>query len=68
MPVKPNNPIITTNSLSNTLSDKSLDSYLTIQPKQTPEGVLVGVQNDDLETRERFDRGGERMVGAEGGI
>ena len=24
-------------------SDRPLDSYLTIQPKQTPEGVLVGV-------------------------
>ena len=40
-------------------SDRSLDSYLTIQPKQTPEGVLVGVQNDDVETRERLDRSGE---------
>ena len=29
-------------------SDSSLDSYLTIQPKQTPEGVLVGVQKDGL--------------------
>ena len=27
-------------------TDSSLDSYLTIQPKQTPEGVLVGVQNE----------------------
>ena len=49
-------------------SDKSLDNYLTIQPKQTPERVLAGVQKDGLETRERLDRSGERMVGAEGGI
>ena len=49
-------------------SDKSLDNYLTIQPKQTPERVLAGVQKDGLEMRERLDRSGERMVGAEGGI
>jgi hypothetical protein len=55
-------------SVLDSVSDQSLDSYLTIQPKQTPEGALVGVQNDDLETRERLDRGVERMVGAEGGI
>ena len=40
-------------------TDSSLDSYLTIQPKQTPEGVLVGVNNDDVETQERLDRSGE---------
>ena len=39
-------------------SDSSLDSYLTIQPKQTPEGVVVGVGNDSVETRERLDRRG----------
>jgi hypothetical protein len=49
-------------------SDRSLDSYLTIQPKQTPEGVLVSVQSAGFETRERLDRSGESMVGAEGGI
>ena len=49
-------------------SDKSLDNYLTIQPKQTPERVLASVQKDGLETRERLDRSGKRMVGAEGGI
>jgi len=43
-------------------------SHLTIQPKQTPERVLAGVQKDSLEARERLDRSGERMVGAEGGI
>ena len=48
--------------------DRSLDSYLTIQPKQTPKRVLAGIQKDGLETRERLDRSGERMVGAEGGI
>ena len=43
-------------------SNSSLDSYLTIQPKQTPAGVLVGVRNDDVETRERLDRSGESVV------
>jgi integrase len=49
-------------------SDKSLDSYLTIQSKPTPEGVLAGVKNDGMETPKRLDKSGERMVGAEGGI
>ena len=49
-------------------SVKSLDNYLTVQPKQTPERVLAGAQKGGLETRERLDRSGERMVGAEGGI
>ena len=49
-------------------SDRSLDSYLTIQPKQMPEGVLVGVRNDGVETRKRLDRSEDSMVGAEGGI
>jgi len=40
-------------------SDKSLDNYLTIQPKQTPEGVLVGVQSDGVETHKRLDGSGE---------
>ena len=40
-------------------SDRSLDSYLTIQPKQTPEGVLVGVRNEDMETHKRLDRSRE---------
>lgn len=40
-------------------SDRSLDSYLTIQPTQTPEGVEVGMQQDGVETRERLDRSGE---------
>ncbi len=40
-------------------SDKSLDNYLTIQPKQAPEGVSVGVQKDGVETRKRLDRNGE---------
>jgi hypothetical protein len=30
--------------------------------------VVAGVKNDDVETRERLDRSGEGMVGAEGGI
>jgi integrase len=47
-------------------TDRSLDIYLTIQPKQTPEGVGVGVQNDWVETRECFDRSGEWRGGAEG--
>jgi hypothetical protein len=40
-------------------SDRSLDSYLTIQPTQTPEGVEVGMQHDGAETRERLTRSGE---------
>ena len=40
-------------------SDSSLDSYLTIQPKRTPEGVLAGVQTEGVETQERSDRSGE---------
>jgi hypothetical protein len=40
-------------------SDKSLDNYLTIQPKQTPEGVGVGGQNDGVETHKSLDRSGE---------
>ncbi|MCI0426928.1 MAG: tyrosine-type recombinase/integrase [Nitrospiraceae bacterium] len=40
-------------------SDRSLDNYLTIQPKQTPEGVGVGGQNDGMETHKRLDRRGE---------
>jgi integrase len=43
-------------------SDSSLDSYLTIQPKETPKGVLVGVQNDGVETHKRLDGRGEREV------
>ena len=44
-------------------TDSSLDSYLTIQPKPTPEGVLVGVHNEGVETMKRIDRRGEiRLV------
>ena len=43
-------------------SDKSLDNYLTIQPKQTPEGVLVGAQNADVKTHKCLDRSGEREL------
>ena len=43
-------------------SDSSLDNYLTIQPKETPEGVLVGVRNAGVETQERLDRRGEREL------
>ncbi len=39
-------------------SDNSLDSYLTIQPKQMPEGVLVGMQDKGVETMKRLDRSG----------
>ena len=49
-------------------SDSSLDSYLTIQPKQMPESEVVGVQSDGVETCKRLDRSREWMVGAEGGI
>jgi len=41
-------------------SDRSLDSYLTIQPKQTPEGELVGVRNDGMEKHKRLDESGGR--------
>ncbi len=43
-------------------SDKSLDNYLTIQPKQTPEKVLVGVQNDGVETQKHLARSGDREL------
>ena len=43
-------------------SDSSLDSYLTIQPKQTPEGVLVSAQNENDETAKRLDRSVEREL------
>jgi len=41
------------------VSSSSHDNYMTIERKQTPEGELVGVQKDGLETRERLDRSGE---------
>lgn len=37
-------------------SDRSLDSYLTIQPKQAPEGVLASVGSEGVETMKRLDR------------
>ena len=40
-------------------SDSSLDSYLTIQPKQRPEGVRVSVQNEGEKRHESLDRSGE---------
>ncbi|MBH0187920.1 MAG: site-specific integrase [Nitrospira sp.] len=43
-------------------SARSLDNYLTIPSKQTPEGVLVGVRNDGAETTRRLDRSGERAM------
>ena len=43
-----------------THSASSLDNYLTIQPKKTPEDVLVSVRNDGEKTQERLDRKGER--------
>jgi len=48
-------------------SSRSLDSYLTIQPKQTPEGMLTGVETEREETLERLDRSGEWRAYAEGG-
>ena len=43
-------------------SDKSLDSYLTIQPEQRPEEVLADVKNEGPETRKPLDRSGEREL------
>lgn len=43
-------------------SDHSLDSYLTIQPEQTPQEVLAGVKNEGHETPKRFDRNRENEV------
>ena len=43
-------------------SDRSLDSYLTIQPKQTPEQVLASVRTEGEKTQNRLDRSGEREV------
>jgi len=48
-------------------SSRSLDSYLTIQPKQTPEGVLTGVETERGKTLERLDRSEEWRAYAEGG-
>ena len=52
-------------------SNRSLDSYLTIEPKHVPGGALVGAQDEGRETREPLDRSGDHTlmrVGAEGGI
>ncbi|MEK7305537.1 MAG: site-specific integrase, partial [Nitrospirota bacterium] len=49
-------------------SGSSLDNYLTIEPKQTPEGVLVGMQNEGVETMERLDRSGEEKVVPKAGV
>ena len=43
-------------------SSGSLDSYLTIQPNQAPEGVLVSVGNDGDETAKLLDRSGEEEL------
>ena len=43
-------------------SDTSLDSYLTIQPEQTPEGVVEGVKNEVAETTKLIDRKCESTV------
>ena len=43
-------------------SDKSLDNYMTIQPKQAPEGMLVGVKNERDKTAKRLDRSGEKEL------
>jgi integrase len=40
-------------------SDRSLDSYLTIQSKPTPEEIGSGVNHDGVETQKRLDRSGE---------
>jgi integrase len=36
----------------------SLDSYLTIQPKQTPKEAFAGAQNEDMKTQKSLDRSG----------
>lgn len=48
-------------------SDSSLDSCLTIQPKQTPEGVLVDVQKDGVKAPQLIDSIWKEGVGAEAG-
>ena len=40
-------------------SNRSLDSYLTIKPKQTPEEALSGAQNEDEKMQKHLDRSGE---------
>ena len=40
-------------------SSSSHDNYMTIQPKQIPEGELVGVKYHGVETREHLARKGE---------
>ena len=41
---------------------RSLDSYLTIQPKQASEEVLVSVGNEGVETQKRLDSGGVQCL------
>ncbi len=48
--------------------DRSLDSYLTIQPKQTLGGVLVGRQSDGVETHKHLDRSGEDRLVPKAGL
>jgi hypothetical protein len=62
MPTFPPNNLTSALRVLDPHSDKSLDNYLTIQPKPTPEGVGVGVQNDSVETHNRLDRSGESEV------
>jgi integrase len=43
-------------------SNRSLDSYLTIQPEATPEEVVASVRNDGAKTQETLARRGESIV------
>jgi hypothetical protein len=43
-------------------SDHSLDSYLTIQSKQTPEAVLASVTNEGAETQKCLTRSWKREL------
>jgi len=43
-------------------TSRSHDNYMTIQPKQAPEGVLVGARNESDETAKCLDRSGEHEL------
>ena len=49
-------------------SDRSLDSYLTIQTKQKPEEVLAGVRNEGDATQKPLDRSVEEGMVPKAGL
>lgn len=49
------------------VSDRSLDNHLTIEPKQTADEALAGATTEGGETTKPIDRSGESWCGAEAG-